>query len=59
MRMLVSAFVPPGHGRGKDGEFDYGGFEVALRDCECGVVYSDLSQHAETAGHKAWKLTRP
>ena len=57
--MVVSAFVLSGRGRDKNGEFDYGGYEVALHDCACGAVYSDQAQHADTAGHKAWKLTRP
>jgi hypothetical protein len=55
---LATASVPAGHGRDKTGEFDYGGYQVALSDCACGGVYSDLEQHAQTVGHKAWKAAQ-
>ena len=40
-------------GRDKNGEFDYGDYQVTLSDCACGAVYADATQHAQTAGHKA------
>jgi hypothetical protein len=52
---LATAHVPAGHGRDKNGEFDYGGYQVALSDCACGGVFSDGEQHAQTVAHKAWK----
>jgi hypothetical protein len=55
---LATAHVPAGHGRDKSGEFDYGGYQIALSDCACGGIYSDGEQHVQTVAHKAWKAAQ-